>query len=46
MTQDFVTITIPLSNAIAKQVVELHGGTVSATNASGGGAALELRFPA
>jgi two-component system sensor histidine kinase MprB len=35
-----------LGLAIAKQVVELHGGTVSATNASGGGAALELRFPA
>ncbi len=35
-----------LGLAIAKQVVELHGGTATAENAEGGGAKLELRFPA
>jgi two-component system sensor histidine kinase MprB len=34
-----------LGLAIVRQVAEAHGATVSASNASGGGAQLELAFP-
>jgi two-component system sensor histidine kinase MprB len=35
-----------LGLAIVRQVAEAHGATVSAANADGGGARMELAFPA